>query len=242
MVAELGLPDPRDLSSRFLEAHTAPLGMGDVMQGAAESRIVMAPDQLNDRARTISIRLWHLQVTWCDGKALGVAVVKLARKNGLEAWRQLKIEYDSRTGNRWTAMLRFILSPQDKLAKDREAGTDLLQSLTALDSIVAEYAGQSGGAVSDDVRVSVLFEHAPEPCCEVLRHAPEKAGASSAAARSHVRGYCNQGRAFDVVDSGAGLAPTQVGAVTCGGKTGGKADGKIGGKGGRTGGKHGKDG
>ena len=38
----------------------------------------------------------------------------LPRKNGLEAWRQFKIECESRAGNRWTAMLRFILNPQGK--------------------------------------------------------------------------------------------------------------------------------
>eukprot|EP00959_Pyramimonas_sp_CCMP1952_P184046 3848332-Pyramimonas_sp.AAC.1 len=92
-----------------------------------------------------------------------MGVVKLSRKNGPEAWRQLKSEYESRSGNRWTAMLRFILNPQDEWAKEREADIDFFQSLTPWEATVAEYVDQSGEAVSDNVRVSVLLEHVPDP-------------------------------------------------------------------------------
>ena len=65
-------------------------GMEGLMREAAESRNALQLDQLNERSMATSIRLWHLLVAWCDGKAQGV--IKLSRKNGLEAWRQLKIE------------------------------------------------------------------------------------------------------------------------------------------------------
>eukprot|EP00975_Prorocentrum_lima_P024282 5108569-Prorocentrum_lima.AAC.1 len=55
------------------------------------------------------------------------------------------------------------LKPQDKWAKYRENGVDFFQSLTAWETLVAEYSDQRGKAVSDNVRVSVLLEHAPEP-------------------------------------------------------------------------------
>ena len=79
-----------DWSLRF-EAYTALLGLEELMTEAAQRRDPLLDTDLGDRAKAASLRLWHLLVTWCDGKALGV--VKLSRKNGLEAWRQLKIEY-----------------------------------------------------------------------------------------------------------------------------------------------------
>ena len=38
------------------------------------------------------------------------AAVKLSRRNGFKAWWQLKIEYESQTGSKYTAMLRLILT------------------------------------------------------------------------------------------------------------------------------------
>ncbi|CAK0836065.1 unnamed protein product [Prorocentrum cordatum] len=200
-----------DWSLRF-EAYTALLGMEDLMTEAANRRDPLPNDQLGDRARAVSQRLWHLLITWCDGKSLGV--VKLSRKNGLEAWRQLKIEYESRSGNRWTAMLRFILNPQDKWAKCRESGIDFFQSLTAWEAIAAECVDQSGEAVSDNVRVSVLL-------------VPEGVKLTFSAARSHIRGYYNQGRTFTHVPDTGGVAPMQVDAVR-GGPPTGKSQGKVG--------------
>eukprot|EP00959_Pyramimonas_sp_CCMP1952_P219764 4594813-Pyramimonas_sp.AAC.1 len=81
-----------------------------------------------------------------------MGAVKLSRKSGLGAWRQLKIEYESRAGNRWAVMLRFVLNSQDNWAKDREAEVDFFQSLTVRGAIVAEYVDQSGEAVPDNVR------------------------------------------------------------------------------------------
>ncbi|CAK0847992.1 unnamed protein product, partial [Prorocentrum cordatum] len=122
-------------------------------------------------------------------------------------------------------MLRFILSPQDKWAKDREAGIDFFQSLTAWEAIVAEYVDQSGEAVSDNVRASVLLERAPDPYREVLRQAPEEVGLTFGAARSHIRGYYNQGRTFTRVPDVGGVVPMQVGAFRAG-LPSGKASGK----------------
>ncbi|CAK0865232.1 unnamed protein product [Prorocentrum cordatum] len=193
------------------------------MTAAGQRQDPLLNDQLDERARQVSQRLWHLLITYCEGKAMGV--VKLSRKSGLEAWRQLKNEYESRSGNRWTAMLRFILNPQDKWAKDREAGADFFQSLTAWEAIVAEYVDQSGEAVSDNVRVSVLLEHAPDPYREVLRQAPEEVKLTFAAARSHIRGYNNQGRTFALVPDVGGVVPMQVDAVRAQ-MPNGKANGK----------------
>ncbi|CAK0856495.1 unnamed protein product [Prorocentrum cordatum] len=206
-----------DWSLRF-EAYTALLGFEDLMTEVALRRDPVLADALGDRAKAVSQRLWHLPITWC--------AVKLSRNNGLEAWRQLKIECESRTGDRWTAMLRFTLSPQDKLARDRESGINFFQSLTG---------------VSDSVRVSVLLEHAPEPYREALRQAPEDVKLTFGAARSHIRGYYNQGRTFTRVPDTGGVVPMQVDAAR-GGPPMGKAGGTTSkaGKMDRSGGKAGK--
>ncbi|CAK0863635.1 unnamed protein product, partial [Prorocentrum cordatum] len=137
-------------------------------------------------------------------------------------------------------MLRFILNLQDKWANNREAGIDLFQSFTAWEAIVAEYVGQSGEAVSDNVRASVLLERAPDPYREVLRQAPEKVKLTFGAGRSHTRGYYNQGRTFTHVPDVGGVALMQVDAVRAqlpSGKASGKGKthkaGKSGGKPGR---------
>ncbi|CAK0797434.1 unnamed protein product, partial [Prorocentrum cordatum] len=198
-----------DGTDEKLEACTALLGFEEFMAAAVQRQDPLLNDQLDERARQVSQRLWHLLVTYCEGKAMGV--VKLSRKNGLEAWHQLKNEYESRSCNRWTAMLRFILNPQGKWAKDREAGIDFFQSLTAWEAIVAEYVDQSGEGVSGNVRVSVLLEHAPDPHREVLRQAPEEVALTFGAARSHTGGYYNQGT--PACQTRGGVAPAQVDAI-----------------------------
>ncbi|CAK0881954.1 unnamed protein product, partial [Prorocentrum cordatum] len=132
----------------------------------------------------------------------------------------------------------------------------------ARQAIVAEYVDQSGEAVSDNVRVSVLLEHAPDPYREVLRQAPDEVKLTFGAARSHIRGYYNQGRTFTHVPDVGGVVPMQVDAVRAqlpNGKASGKGkthkSDKSGGKSGRNqkgkdsktkskgrdGGKHGKN-
>ena len=66
---------------------------------------------LGDLARATSKSLWYLLVTWFDGNPLDTVE---PNKIALEAWRQLNLEYEARMGNRFTAMLRFILDPQSK--------------------------------------------------------------------------------------------------------------------------------
>ncbi|CAK0808372.1 unnamed protein product [Prorocentrum cordatum] len=171
-----------DWSLRF-EAYTALPGFEEFMAAADQRQDPLLNDQLDERARQVSQRLWHLLTTYCEGKAMGV--VKLLRKSGLE----------------------------DKWAKDREAGVDFFQSLTASEAIVAEYVDQSGEAVSDNVKVSVLLEHAPDPYREVLRQAPEEVKLTFGAARSHIRGYYKQGRTSTHVPDVGGVVPMQVDAV-----------------------------
>ena len=86
-----------DWSLRF-EAYTARLGMENCMVEAELQAEPALNGALGERALVVSTRLWHLLITLCEGKALGIT--RLARKNGLEAWRQLKIECENKSGNR----------------------------------------------------------------------------------------------------------------------------------------------
>ena len=45
-----------------------------------------------------------------EGKALGIIVQLVAKGEGLEAWRQLKLEYEGKSGNRQAALLREDIS------------------------------------------------------------------------------------------------------------------------------------
>ena len=45
------------------------------------------------------------------GKALGI-VQLVGKGEGLEAWRQLKVEYEGKSGNRQAALLRRLLNPR----------------------------------------------------------------------------------------------------------------------------------
>ena len=60
-------------------------------------------------------------------KALGI--VQLVNKGeGLEAWRQLKLEHDGKSGNRQAALLRGILNPWSAWEADTRDGRPVLES------------------------------------------------------------------------------------------------------------------
>ena len=115
-----------DWRLRF-EAYASPSGFEDLAAEGSARREPLPHDRLGERARQVSAWLWRLLITRRDGKAAGV--IELSRESGLEARMQLKIERESRAGNRWTAAPRFILNPHGKWAEGREAGVDFFRSL-----------------------------------------------------------------------------------------------------------------
>ena len=54
-------------------------------------------------------------------------------------------------------MLRVILNPQAKRSDDAERGADLFKSMTAWEATASVYI-----SLSDNIRVSVLLEHASD--------------------------------------------------------------------------------
>ena len=125
-------------------------------------------------------------------------------------------------------MLRFILNPKDRWDADKTKNTNFTESLTDWGTLTVEYISQSGETLSENIKVSVVFEHAPEPYRTMLRGAPENVKATFASVRNHVRNYYNESRAFDDMVGNAlysGNDPMQVDAVKGKGKKG-KSDGK----------------
>merc|ERR1712194_659994 len=131
------------------EAYTALLGYERFLVAAVENADVIRNEQLSAEAVECSRVMWHLLVSYLDGRALGILKL-VGRHCGLEAWRSLKLEYEGRAGNRFTAMLRFILNLSERWMSDKDKGIDFFQSLTAWEALCADYMLQSGELLSDN--------------------------------------------------------------------------------------------
>ena len=66
---------------------------------------------LEAEVQTISRQLYAILVVELEGKALGI-VQLVGKGEGLEVWRQLKLEYEGKSGNRQAALLRGVLNPK----------------------------------------------------------------------------------------------------------------------------------
>ena len=76
--------------------------------------------------QTISRQLYAILVVKLDGKAPGIVQLFGKGEGGgrrLEAWRQLKLQYEGKSGNRQTALLRGILNPRAGGDADAREGT-----------------------------------------------------------------------------------------------------------------------
>ena len=79
------------------------------MDAAAASTLPIVNTTLETEVQTISRQLYAILVVKLEGKALGI--VQLVNKGeGPEAWRQLKLEYEGKSGNKQDALLRGILN------------------------------------------------------------------------------------------------------------------------------------
>ena len=93
------------------EAWSELFGWGRQLDAAAASTLPIVNTTLETEVQTISRQLCAILVVKLEGKALGI--VQLVNKGkGLEAWRQLKLEYEGKSGNRQAALLRGILNPR----------------------------------------------------------------------------------------------------------------------------------
>ena len=142
------------------EAYGHLVGLGPIMEGAAASADPIDVDVLTDAQALAARNLYALLISKCDGRALSV-VALVASKNGAEAWRRLKAEYEGHGGARIAAMLRGILNPRSRWSRMHSEGRDLNELLQAWDRDIAQYRLASNSALADDVMVATLFEHLP---------------------------------------------------------------------------------
>ena len=93
---------------------------------------------------------------------------------------------------KFTAMLRFILRTQAKWSDDRERGVDLFPGLTAWEATVSDYIEQTGEPLSENIKESMLLEHAPEPYNQGRSFAMsnESTALGSSWSGSHASRYC----------------------------------------------------
>ena len=83
---------------------------------------------LEAEVHTISRQLYANLVVKLDGKALGIVQV-VGKGERLEAWCQLKLEYEGKSGNRQAALLRGILNPRAGWEADARDGRSVVESL-----------------------------------------------------------------------------------------------------------------
>ena len=139
---------------------------------------------LETEVHTFSRQLYAILVVKLEGKALGI--VQLVNKGeGLEAWRQLKLECEGKSGNRQAALLRGILNPRAAREADTRDGRSVVESLNRWEKTIG--LNQTAGVVdiSDGILAAMVLEHSPESYLQnILKQAPSNVRASYSAMRS----------------------------------------------------------
>ena len=116
---------------------------------------------LEAEVQTISRQLYAILVVKLEGKARGI--VQLVNKGeGLEVWRQLKLEYEGKSGNRQAALLRGILNPRAAWEADTRDGRSVVESLNRWEKTIGLYQTASGVDISDGILAATVLEHSPE--------------------------------------------------------------------------------
>ena len=99
----------------------------------------MVNTTLQAEVQTISRQMYAILVVKLEGKALGI-VQLVGKGEGLFAGRQLKLEYEGKSGNRQAALMRGILNPR------------ALYGRLSLGDRVAEQVGEDHQLLSDSQR------------------------------------------------------------------------------------------
>ena len=88
-----------------------------------------------------------------EGKVLGL-VQLVGKGEVLEAWRQLKLEYEGKSGNRQIALLRGTLNPRPGWEADARDVRSVIESLNR-----SHYRAASGVDISDGILAATVLEH-----------------------------------------------------------------------------------
>ena len=163
------------------------VGWGRQLDAAAASTLPIVNTTLEAEVQTISRQL---------GKALGI--VQLVNKSErLEAWRQLKLEYEGKFVNRQAALLRGFLNPRAAWEADTREGRSVVESLNRWEKTTGLYRATSGVDISDDILAATVLEHSPESYQNILKQDPCKVRTSYSAMRGWLREYAETLRRYE---------------------------------------------
>ena len=190
---------------------------------AAASTLPIVNTTLETEVQKISRQLCAILVVKLEGKALGI-VQLVGKREGLEAWRQLKLEYEGKSGNRQAALLRGILNPMaaweadtrnGRSVVDTRDGRSVVESLNRWEKTIGLYRTASGVDISDGILAATVLEHSPESYQNIQKQAPSSVRASYSAMRGWFREYAETLRRYDGTSGSsaqqtAGPAPMDV--------------------------------
>ena len=198
-----------DFAFRF-ESYVALLGWSYALESAEDSDQPIAMDQLAEDPKNIALNLYALLASVTSGRSLSILKL-VGQRNGLEAWRLLKKEYEPKSGNRVAGLLRAVLNPK-WWDKELSSGKDFCDILNKWEIKISEYTQASGDTLSEAVKVATVLEHAPSPYKDLLRAAHESTRKTYPDLKSYIREYQNSGRQYDNDD----VVPMQVDGATLG--------------------------
>ena len=137
------------------------LGWGAILDAATDQPNPVDNASLGEDAQAVSRQLYAILVAKLEGKALGI--VQLVPKGaGVEAWRQLKLEYEGKSGSRQAALLRSILNPRGGWDKDVKEGKTFGEILNKWERMIGLYRTAAGTDLSDAILAATVVEHAAD--------------------------------------------------------------------------------
>lgn len=133
----------------FTGAVGSPL-LVELMWAAEEEEIIKLKDMQPSRLAS-SAQIWYMLVMLCRGKALDLCRAVGEQGNGLEAWRQLLIEFEPRTKGRFGGLLAQVLN--------FSFGEDVNNELNRFESAIKRYQDSSTEVLPDSIKVGIVMNN-----------------------------------------------------------------------------------
>ena len=141
---------------RQFEAYCELIGMTQQMEIAAAHVGPIDLSGMTDVNLRLTKSLYALLVSSTESRA--IALVRFTpTKNGLEAWRLLKKEYEAHGGAITAAMLRGILNPRHRWEHMNNQGKDINELLQMRERDVAHYKIATGSDIDGAILVAIVL-------------------------------------------------------------------------------------
>ena len=203
----------------------------EFMEHAAVASPAPGSAEINDGAagdtpqselrRRLSVNLCMIVASLVSGKILR-SIQRLRSKNGFEAWRQLREEFEPASGNRQLMLLQSLLTPD--LSGDLEA-FEAKWSTWELE--VENYVRTTNKDFTDDLKLAVVSKGAPAEVRAYLHFASDQFDTYKKF-KTVLTGYLRSKKVWTSTSmSSQDPVPMEIGAILKGGKKGkGKGKGK----------------